>query len=377
MPSTSEIAGNTRFAFKLFGALTAGAPSENIFFSPASVALALALAANGARGATWRAFAQALDLGAADLEQLNRAGADTLRALGQADPQVELAIANSLWVRQGWALDPEFARRCATYYGAEAANLDFASPRAADTINSWVAQRTHHKIERIVEQIGGDARLFLINAIYFKGRWSRPFDPRLTTAGSFTPAGRAARPHPLMTQRGSFRYAERAEFQAVSLPYGGGRLAMEIFLPAPRSSLAALCAALDDTSWRRWQTQFSDTEGLVQLPRFRLAYAASLNEPLKALGLEVAFGAGADFGGMLQPPQPLCIDEVRHKAFVEVNEAGTEAAAVTSIGMQRATFMPKKTFRMVVDRPFLCAIRDTLTGTLLFLGAITDPADVA
>lgn len=371
---SSLAASQNQFAFKLFTALAEQAPGQNVFISPTSVALALALAANGARGATWRAFTQALGR-SGDIAQLNRDGADMLRALTQADPQVELAIASSLWARQGLALDPDFVRRCASSYDAEVANLDFADPRAADTINRWVAQHTRHKIDRIVDQVGGDARLFLINAIYFKGHWSRPFEPRLTSAGSFTPPSGVARPHQLMTQRGGFRYADLPEFQAVSLPYGAGRLAMDIFLPAPRASLAALCRSLDEANWRRWQAQFGDTEGLLQLPRFRLSYEAKLNEPLQSLGLAVAFGSGADFGGICSPPEPLYVDEVRHKTFVEVNEAGTEAAAVTSIGMQRATFMPKKTFRMVVDRPFLCAIRDTRTGTILFLGAITDPAE--
>jgi serpin B len=149
---------------------------------------------------------------------------------------------------------------------------------------------------------------------------------------------------------------------------------MDIFLPAQRSSLAAFCQAIGGAQWRRWQAQFARTEGSIQLPRFKLAYETSLNDTLKVLGMEIAFGPAADFSGMCRSEAEVRIDEVKHKTFVEVNEAGTEAAAVTSIGMVRATFMPKKTFRMVVDRPFFCAIRDTQTGALLFMGAIADPS---
>ena len=177
-----------------------------------------------------------------------------------------------------------------------------------------------------------------------------------------------------MSQRGSYRYYEKSDFQALSLPYGDGRVLMDIFLPAPHASLADFCRSLSSADWERWQSRFAETEGTIQLPRFKLAYETSLNDVLKALGLDIAFSSSADFSAMCRTETQVRIDEVKHKTFVEVNEEGTEAAAVTSVGMMRASFMPKKTFRMVVDRPFFCAIRDTQTGALLFLGAITDPS---
>ena len=373
MAESSLIGANTDFAFKLFGEVTRHERGKNIFISPASVALALALAANGARGPTWRAIAQELELGDLDPDSLNRANAELLHSLGQLDPQIKLAIANSLWARRGVALEPDFLRSCREIYHADVATLDFASGDSAARINSWVKQHTNGKIERIIDQIGQDAALFLINAIYFKGEWSRQFDRRLTEDGRFTTLGGAARQHPLMSQHGSYQYHETAEFQALSLPYGSGRAVMDIFLPAQRSSLAEFCRSLNGANWQRWHGKFATTEGALQLPRFKLAYETKLNDTLKALGMDIAFGPAADFSGMSRA-EKLHIDEVKHKTFVEVNEAGTEAAAVTSVGMMRATFMPKKTFRMVVDRPFFCAIRDTATGAILFMGAIVDPA---
>jgi serpin B len=371
---SSLLAANTGFAFKLFATLAERERDHNLFVSPASIALALGLAANGARGATWRAIADALQLGEIDLAALNQANADLMRVFGQADPQVTLAVASSLWARQGVVLSPAFVERCRAVYAAEVAALDFAAPQSIATINAWVARQTNGKIERIVDRIARDAVLYLLNAVYFKGLWARPFDPRLTTVGSFTPPSGPARPHPLMSQHGKYRYLETRDFQAISLPYGGGRIVMDVFLPAQSSSLAAFCARLSSADWGHWQSRFAEVEGLIQLPRFRLAYEAPLNEPLRALGMGVAFGSSADFGGMCESTERVQIDEVRHKTFVEVNEAGTEAAAATSVGMLRATFMPKQTFRMIVDRPFFCAIRDTRTGLLLFMGAIADPA---
>lgn len=375
MVENLQIAAQTRFAFKLFATLAEHERDKNLFISPASIALALALAANGARGATWRAIAHTLELGSTDLDALNQANAALIHQLGRIDPQITIAIANSLWARQDIVLDPEFARRCQTFYQAEATNLDFADARAASRINGWVKQQTNGKIDRIVDQIGPDALVFLINAIYFKGRWVRPFDARLTTDGQFTPSDGQARSHALMSQRGSYRYYENSDFQAVSLPYGNQRVVMDIFLPAPRVNLAAFCRSLSSTDWERWQSRFADTEGSIQLPRFKLAYEATLNDTLKALGMDIAFSSKADFSAMCRAESHVRIDEVKHKTFVEVNEQGTEAAAVTSIGMMRASFMPKKTFRMVVDRPFFCAIRDTQTGALLFMGAIVDPGE--
>lgn len=374
MAENALVDANTRFACKLFTELHNREPGANLFISPASVALALALAGNGAAGATWRAIAETLSLGAIELGALNRANAVLIDALHPHDPQVQLALANSLWLSHTLALDPEFQQRCQTIYNAQIANLDFASPQAVARINQWVKQQTNGAIDRIIEHVEPSALLFLINAIYFKGAWARPFEPRSTEQAPFTPLGGQPRPHPLMSQHGSFSYYETAEFQAASLPYGDGRVTMDIYLPSQRSSLPIFCQSLNSTHWSRWASHFAPTEGAIRLPRFKLAYEATLNDALKALGMGIAFSNNADFSGISSSEPNIRVDEVKHKTFIEVNEQGTEAAGVTSIGMMRASFMPKKTFRMIVDRPFFCAIRDTQTGTILFMGAIADPA---
>lgn len=368
-------AAYNRFAFQLFAELAGRQPGENLFISPVSIAFALAMTWNGAAGETQRAIAKTLELAGLDHEAINRGSAALMRSLASIDPQVTLAVGNSLWAREGVRFAPAFLERNREYYQAELATLDFADPQAPAAINRWVRKRTGGKIERIVDQIDDSAILFLVNAIYFKGSWSRKFDERQTEAGTFTlPGGRQKR-HPMMRQSGEYRYLEGNGFQAVSLPYGGGDLSMYVFLPDRRSDLAGFYKALDARNWDGWMRRFDRTDGTIVLPRFKLEYEQTLNEPLKRLGMAVAFDPRrADFSNMVEDRAArLCVDEVKHKTFVEVNEQGTEAAAVTSVGVALASFMPKQPFQMRVDRPFFCAIRDDRTGALLFVGAIVDP----
>ncbi len=375
MAEKALVVANAQFAFKLFAELTKSNIEQNVFISPTSVTLALAMVYNGARGETARAILRTLDLGEIDLDALDRANAALLESLRAFDPHVALAIANSLWAQQGITFAPDFLSRNQEFYHAEIATLDFGDSQATATINEWVARNTSGKIETIIDQIDRSAIMFLLNAIYFKGSWAKPFDPRRTREMPFTLSGGRQKQLPLMAQTGKFDYYAIQGFQAISLPYGAGRASMYIFLPERRSSLRAFRRELSHKSWDAWLRHFRQADGTVVLPRFKLAYEAKLNDPLKALGMGIAFdGRRADFSGMFADGKPgAAIDEVKHKTFVEVNEEGTEAAAVTSIGMVRLAMAPQRNFSMIVDRPFFCAIRDNQTGALLFMGAITDP----
>jgi serpin B len=375
MSDKQLVAANAQFAFKLFAELTRSNVETNVFISPASVALTLSMAYSGARGDTQRAIANTLELGQISPDALNQSSAALIESLRALGPQVTLAIANSLWAAQDLVFDQEFLRRNQEFYGAEVATLDFGDPNATAAINGWVERSTGGKIAKIVDRIDRSAILFLINAIYFKGSWAKPFDPRRTRELPFTLLDGRQKQHPLMAQTGKFDYYAGQGFQAVSLPYGTGRTSMYIFLPEQRSSLRAFRRELGRKSWDAWIRHFRQAEGTVVIPRFKLAYEATLNDPLKALGMGVAFDSRrADFSAMVADRKPnVSIDEVKHKTFVEVNEEGTEAAAVTSIGMVLTSMMPQRSFSMVVDRPFFCAIRDSQTGALLFMGSIVDP----
>jgi serine protease inhibitor len=366
---------SARFGFKLYSQVLKQDAGANLFISPASVGLCLAMAYNGAQGDTRQAMARALEVQGMSLEELNRAYSQLKAALASADPKVQLEVANSLWGRQGVSFRQDFIQRNKQFFGAEVTALNFGDPGAPAKINSWVSDKTHGKITEIVDSISPDSILFLINAIYFKGQWSKQFDPAKTKEESFNTAGGAAKRLPMMTQSGKYQYLESPEFQAVSLPYGGGRVSMYVFLPAEGKTLNNLHRELTAANWEKWMGEFAENEGSISLPRFKLEYEITLNDALKALGMGPAFEAGqADFSGMVEGGTRVYISKVKHKTFAEVNEEGTEAAAVTSTEMRATSAMrPRQPFRMVVDRPFFFAIRDNDTGAVLFMGSILNP----
>jgi serpin B len=374
--STSSInAATTSFSFKLFGELLAREPDKNIFISPTGVFLAVAMALNGAAGETRREIAALLGLGARDLEGANRACAELSRALASRDEGSSLAIANSLWARHDITFDRNFLQRNRAFYKAAIEALDFGDPNAAGRINAWVREQTQGKIDKIVEQIPADAVLYLINAIYFKGDWASKFDAQATTDGAFHLAGGGQRQLPMMRQEGEFLYYQERDFQAILLPYAGHKRSMLVLLPRPGLPLGDFLPTFDTRRWASLKYACGPRDGTIVLPRFTLEYEANLNEPLKALGMRAAFdGERADFSAMCDIPN-IGIDEVKHKTYLEINEEGTEAAAVTSVRLivLGAFDDDDEPFRMVVDRPFFCAILDHHSDTILFMGAVVEP----
>lgn len=366
------VAANTRFAGKLFGELARRDPGKNIFISPASVAMALAMTYNGADGETKQAMAKTLALQGMNEEEVNRAYAALRTILENPDPKVRLTVANSLWARKETPFNKEFLEINKKYYGAQVSALDFDDPAAPARINAWVSKKTRGKIGNLVDKIEKDDILFLINAVCFEGKWAVAFDPAKTIERPFTLGDGRQKRHPLMFQSGEFRYYRGDRFQAVSLPYGKGRISMYVFLPDPGSSLEEFYAGLNAAGWEKWRAGFSLRKGDLFLPRFKLEYEQTLNDALKALGMEVALDESrADFRKMCPVPPIVWIDEVKHKTFVEVNEEGTKAAAATSVRIKQAVIEDK--FSLVVDRPFFFAICDDQTGTILFMGSVVDP----
>jgi serine protease inhibitor len=366
------IEANTQFGFKLFQAVQAQTPNENVMLSPSSVAIALSMAYNGANGATQAAMAQALQLNGMNLATLNQANEDLQDVLAGSDPKVQLKIANSLWARKDMTFEADFLRQNQKFYKARVSTLDFQNPDSVSRINNWVNRNTSGKIPKIIDRINDDDLMYLINAVYFKGSWSVPFKKTATVTQPFTLANGKQKPQPLMSRGDRFSYAETDQFQAVSLPYGSGRWSMYVFLPKPDSNLAALTKTLSSENWQTWMKRFQKRQGLVQLPKFKADFSATLNPALTTMGMGNAFTDSADFSKL--SPITAMISKVQHKTFVEVNEEGTEAAAVTSVGVVATSAqVMDEPFSMVIDRPFFCAIRDSQTGTILFMGNIQDP----
>ncbi|KYC36061.1 proteinase inhibitor I4 serpin [Scytonema hofmannii PCC 7110] len=372
-PDDKLVNANTKFGFKLFSEVLNQESDRNIFVSPSSVSIALAMTYNGASGSTREAMTKALELQGLTLQQINSSNAALKKSLENSDPFVKLTIANSLWVNREASLDREFIRRNQDFYTARIANLNFKDANAPSIINSWVNDSTEGKINKIVERIETDQVLFLINAIYFKGRWSDEFDKDQTSDRPFYLVSGQQKQHPMMSQRGDYRYYENQQFQAISLPYGkDGNVSFYIFLPKETSSLKSFYQNLSAENWDNWMSQFSKREGFVRLPRFKMDYDITLNKALTALGMGEAFSNKANFSAM---GKNLKISEVKHKTFLEVNEEGTEAAAATSVGIVplSAKVPSEEPFSMIVNRPFFCTIRDNRTGSILFMGSIVEP----
>jgi serine protease inhibitor len=367
-------AANNSFAFNLLRQLSMEQPGASIFVSPYSAATALQMAANGAAGRTKTEMQQVLETTNLTTTELNEAIKSAAGLLNPKDNNVILTTANALWYRQGASVKPAFLEANQEFFSSTVKALDFGNAPAAEaTINQWASKQTHGRINGIADgMINQYTDLILANAIYFKGKWLDPFDKLLTKERPFHPAEGAPKNLPMMEMSKKFVYRQGSGYQAVRLPYMGNDLAMYVFLPDPDSSPAKLLQIMNGDNWRRvTMPGFREQEGLVVLPKFKFENTLELNSPLEALGMKMAFNQKlADFSGMFSDPHS--ISEVRQKAFVEVGEEGTEAAAVTGIAVTSLAMEmnPAKPFEMIVDRPFLFAIVDARSGMILFMGVV-------
>lgn len=365
------IARTNAFAFDLLREVHAANPNRpNIFLSPFSASMALGMALNGAAGETFDSIRAALRFDGLGEAEINRAYRDLTGLLLSLDPQVELGIANSAWARQGYPVNGEYLEALETWFDAEARELDFDDPAAVDVINGWAADKTKGRIREAIRQISKNDVFFLLNAVYFKGQWTHQFDPEHTSPGPFALSDGTEIQLDRMRGVMPARFALLDDVTVGELPYGGQAFAMTIVVPRT-GSLADLVASLDEATWNRWLAAATDREEVyVELPKFELQYEENLKAALQALGMGPAFEPGrADFS-RLSPARPF-ISYVKQNTFLKVDEEGTEAAAVTVVAFGRSGVLPQH--QLIVDRPFLVAIRERLSGTILFLGAIGDP----
>jgi len=371
-------AANNAFSFQLLKQLAAEQPGGTVFVSPYSAATALQMAANGAAGQTRAEMEQVLGTAGIPGAELNADCKAAAGLLASQDTNLVLTTANALWYRQGAEVKAAFLGANQDFFQSTVKALDFRNAPAAEAeINQWASDQTHGRITGIangmIDPVYTD--LVLANAIYFKGKWEDPFDKKLTKERPFHPAAGAEKTLPMMEMFKQFTYRKGSGYQAVQLPYMGGDLAMYVFLPDPGSSPGKVLQIMNGDKWRRVTVPgFGEKEGRLVLPKFKFDNKLGLNKSLAELGMKTAFDAkNANFSKMFADPHR--ISEVWQKAFVEVNEEGTEAAAATAIGIsasQAFEMDPPKPFEMIVDRPFLFAIVDGRTGMILFLGLVND-----
>lgn len=350
--------------------ILAGKECDNLFLSPYSIGLALAMTYNGAEGAPSKALAANLGAGEVNIEAFNKANATLRGKFDLVSPDVELCIANSIWVRQNNSLSDDFVKLISDYYDGKVSNLDVDPKVATDQINGWVANKTINKIKRLVTpEMLRRVILALVNAVYFKGTWSNTFDKEFTWPGPFYCSGGRIETFSMMQQIGVYDYFENDSFQAVRLPYSNKRFGMYIFLPSTDMPIQEFRENLFGENWVDSIPKFESREGTVVLPRFKLEYSKDIFRDLVTLvGKELE---SEDFLGM--GAGPLVVRNVIHKTFLEVNEEGTEAAAATAVIMLRGASNVAQPFLMVIDRPFFLAIRDDETELLIFMGFVMEP----
>jgi serpin B len=377
------LAASNAFGFDLYGRL--GGQGGNVFLSPYSVAKTLAMAYTGARGETATEMAAVLHLPLGP-ERVPLAFADARRLLNSrgsgvatwAKPgKASLHLAAALWGQQGHPFDRTFLARLEEGFGAGLYGADFQAPeQARRAINTWAARQTHDKIKDLFPPASLDVntRLVLASAIYFKDDWANPFPKGSTRQDAFYPAANRPVRVPMMNQTATLGYGEDGDVQVLEMPYEDRGLAMVIVLPRRADGLAEVEKTLTAERWAGWVGRLREQKVEVFLPKFKLTSAFSLKDALEGLGMRLAFGGGADFGGMDGGREPLYLSAVLHQAFVDVNEEGTEAAAATGAAVAAlAAPLPAATPVFRADHPFLFAVRDVRTGTLLFLGRLAQP----
>lgn len=371
--------GDGEFAARLYGRLRAH--PGNLFFSPASIRLAMAMAFAGARGETATEMQHALALPSAAPHALFATQLRDWAALArptEKERKIVLRVVNRLWAQKGEAFRDEFLKLLRDDYAAPLEPLDFrkAPEPSRVAINKWVSDETEHKIKELIARglITADTRMVLTNAVYFKAQWEQPFQKSATRPDKFFADGARAVEAPLMRQVEHFAIARIDGGQLLELPYASGELVMDVALPDKRDGLGAIEKQFSDGALPRWLAALQHQKVDVTLPRFKTGASFEVGEALGALGIKRAFQFGpADFSG-IDGTRDLFISSVVHQAVVDVDENGTEAAAATAVLMKAgAAPMPEKPAVFRVDHPFLFVLRDARSGAILFAGRLVDP----
>jgi len=370
------VTGANAAGFKLLLSLSQATPEQNLCISPASIAIACEIAGQGAKGETKAGIEKTFGADGIADKPLREAARSLSTVLMSADPKVELQIANSLWVAPAVSLKTDFQDIAYDIFDARAASVDFGTAAGIKTVNDWVIKATKGHIQSMIDAPNAGISLMILDAVYFKGPWSKPFDKRATSNGDFHLANGQTLQAPMMHQGGSYLYAKTASGQILNLPYAGGRLAMVVYLPDQGASLSDFVSTLDAASWATAVASMHSESVDLAIPKFKTAYRCPLKYQLANLGMAVACVPGrADFSAMTD--KPIYISDVLHKTTTEVSEEGTVATASTAITGMATSAMPSPAppppIEFIVDRPFLYTIGDTVTGAILFAGLVYNP----
>nr|WP_106783254.1 serpin family protein [Lysinibacillus timonensis] len=360
--------------------LLAKAPIDsegNKLISPISLFMAMAMVYNGAESHTKKELAKVLHIEELYDEDLNKANVSLMNLLNRDAENMQLTIANSIWLNEQYQFRERFTTNSKDYFNAEINQFNVHDSNSPKMINNWINQKTDGKIPQIIGgELSPDILTILINAIYFKGYWTYPFDSSLTEERPFNLQDSAVKKVPMMRLHEELKYLENELFQAISLPYSDEGMSMKIFLPKENISIDEFEEELNLSNWQKWLREFYDTEGTILLPKFKMEQAIEFKGTLEALGVVSAFNDHADFSGIIQEDSGIAISSVKQKTFIEVDEEGTEAAATTSVEIHTTSMQPmNKPFYMEVNRPFFISIVDETSGAILFMGTIINPKE--
>lgn len=366
----SLVNASNAFGFNLYQDVAENEDSDaNIILSPLSVSTALGMLLNGARNQTEVAILNTLAL-STTTEDNNLTVRDLLDFLPNVDPAVQTTIANSIWYEESFNVLPEFLAVNQDYFDAEVSPLDFTDPNSKNIINSWVSNATNDRIPTIIEDINPDDRMFLINAVYFNAPWSEAFEVSNTYNGQFQlENGSFISTEMMHTEEIDFSYYQNSDIEMINLPYGNEAYSFTAIMPAQGKTMQETEALFSNTNIAFWHSNMNDGYGFhLNFPKFELDFDLSLKDALSNLGMGVAFTDMADLSG-INGAGGLVVSEVKHKCYIKLDEAGTEAAGATSIGIGVTSMPPTITF----NKPFLFVISERNTGSILFLGKISNP----
>ncbi|CAG5011818.1 hypothetical protein DYBT9275_05032 [Dyadobacter sp. CECT 9275] len=364
--------GTTDFAVDLFKNLQQAEPAEeNLFVSPLSLHIALGMLLNGAENETAAEILKTLKMEGISIQDLNKAYNTLLNDLPVADSRVALGLANSVWYKSGFTVETDFQNILKQTFNADITGLPF-DDAAKDKINKWASDHTNGKIKSVIEQINPQHVMFLLNALYFKGDWKYQFDTKNTLDTPFTLQNGTAKQVKMMYTKADLKAAAGTDYNAVQLPYGNGQFNMTLIIPKGDKKIGDIISGLTAGDWQDLQAnRLSEQNVEVGLPKFSLEYSANLNAVLEQMGIKKVFTDAAELG-KINRSADLFVDFVKQDTYLAIDEKGTEAAAVTSIGIGLTSAGPEKP-RYVCDRPFGLIISEKTSNTILFMGRIMNP----
>ena len=369
------VKSDQQFAFEFFANVfneEAADKDDNFMVSPLSLSMALAMTWNGADGETKQAMQKVLRLDGYSDEEVNEYYKKLREALLKTDPSTKLAIANSIWTNKNVVIDSDFIKVNQDYFNSVVKSVDFADSKTVNELNQWAAENTNNLIDHVIDETDPMALMYLMNAIYFKGVWTSEFDAKNTTKKPFFYINGKSKNVDMMHQKTDFNYTENQLLQMVELPYGNQAFSMLVLLPKEGKMLADIISDLQKgDSWTALASGLRESEVDLYLPKFKTEYSKRLNDALINMGMGIAFDPSrADFSRMSD--HDAFISFVDQFTYISTDEVGTEAAAVTVVGIELTSYQPPRTVTFNANRPFIYIIQENSTGSILFMGAVKD-----